>query len=82
MPALKYIWIGELDRFGYTLTTVGTTEEEVRDALIKNYISEYKAVNGTDPDEDIDDYTGSSYLDGAKNDISTDRLECGKVEWR
>lgn len=75
------VWVGELDRFGYVLQTVGRTEEEVREALSKEYIKAYKDINGTDPREDYIYFKESTYYDSAMEDISIWEATFGKVEW-
>lgn len=74
------VWLGELDRFGYTLRVVGATEAEARDALSKEYIKSYKQINGSSPKKDRNGW-GDTYYDSAMNDISVMELEFGEVDW-
>lgn len=75
------VWLGELYRFGYTLQVVGRTEEEVRDALMREYVRTYKQINdGADPKED-EWYDGESYYDEAVECIELTEMTFGKVEW-
>lgn len=78
--AKNSVWIGELDRFGYVLKTVGRTEDEVRDALSKAYIKTYEYINGNDPREDLS-YGDTTYYDSAMEDINMWEATFGKVEW-
>ena len=79
--AKNSVWVGELDRFGYVLKTVGRTEEEAREALSNEYIKTYKDINGTDPKEDYVDFVKTSYYDSAMEDINIWEATFGKVEW-
>ena len=80
------VWVGELDRFGYTLTVVGRTEEETREALMNAYEKTYRDLNNDiDPREDFKEgYSGEeiSYYDNAKEDVCVWEMAFGRVEWR
>lgn len=81
------VWYGELERFGCTLTVVGETEKEVKDALMSAYEKTYRDYNNdADPREEIDInryYRDEmSYYDRAVEDISVWEMLFGKVEWR
>ena len=81
------IYLGELYRFGYTLTYVGESEEEVKKAIMKEYVKAYKDQNGgRHPSREVDYRYGdkSTYYANAKEDIEIRELEMGKgakVEW-
>lgn len=75
------VWYGELDRFGYVLKVVGKTEEEVRDALSKEYIKSYKQINGSDPRKDPTYFNESTYYDSAMEDMNVWEMTFGEVEW-
>ena len=77
----KKVYIGELERFGYTLTAVDTSKKRVVDALMAEYVETYKDYNGTDPRREKDDYSGFTYYRDAKECIEIRELEIGKVEW-
>ena len=51
MAKRKYIWYGEVDRFGYDLQCIALTEKECKRAMIDEYVKIYKKENGTDPEE-------------------------------
>lgn len=81
--AKNSVWYGELDRFGYVLKVIGRTEEEVREALSKEYIKAYEDINGCDPREDLTYYHDDeqTYYDNAMEDINVWEATFGKVEW-
>ena len=54
MAKRKYVYFGEIDRFGYTWQCITLTEEECREAMIAEYIRMYKKENGTNPKEAYD----------------------------
>ena len=76
----QIIYICELYRFGYDLRVAGNSEEEVRNAMIKEYVKTYKKYNGTDPKKDEDRY-GDTYYDAMLNDLNIYKVTLGKVEW-
>lgn len=77
------VWVGELDRFGYTLTVVGRTEEETRESLMNAYEKTYRDLNDdADPREDIDERYDRTYYEGASEDINVWEMAFGRVEWR
>lgn len=78
--AKNSVWIGELDRFGYVLKTVGRTKDEVKEALSKEYIKTYKDINDSDPRKDSY-YGDTTYYDSAMEDINMWEATFGKVEW-
>ena len=82
MSKAKKVYICELERFGYTLTAVGETEEQAKNAIIKEYVKTYKKWNdGEDPRKE-ERRGGVSYYDEMLEDIITYDLPIGKVEWR
>ena len=77
------VWVGELERFGCTLTVVGRTEEEARKALMDAYEKTYRDVNNdADPREDEDERWGGTYYENAEEDIYIRELLFDRVEWR
>lgn len=79
------VWVGELDRFGCTMTVVGKSEEDVKEALMGAYEKTYRDLNDdADPREDKDErfYDDKSYYDNALEDIFVRELVFGRVEWR
>lgn len=91
MSEMKYVYYGEIERFGYTLQCFGRTEEEVRNALIEEYVESYKKRNnGSDPrkayelmQEESDDYDlcDALYYETFLDELYIDRKELGHVEW-
>ena len=93
MAARKYVYFGEVDRFGYMLECIDTSEEKVRNALIEEYIRVYKQRNGSDPreafelresgaDEDEYDNVDAEYYEHFLGDLVIQKRELGEVEWR
>ena len=76
------IYLAELDRFGYTLSAVATTEDEAVRAIMREYRREYKKTNGTNPGQDINELFGRSYSAAAREDIIVTEYTMGRVEWR
>lgn len=82
MAKRKYIYFAEVERFGYTLQCVGLSEEEVRNAMIDEYIKTYIDRNGVDPrDEDEVDRYGDHYFTVFLDELYVDKREINKVEW-
>lgn len=80
MQGKPSVFVSQLERFGYTLTTIGRTKTEAENAVLSDYYSVYKDVNGIAPDEDwIDDE--HTYWSLAKEEIFTEEVEFGKVRW-
>lgn len=76
------VFIGQLERFGYTLTVVSATEKEAREALLKKYVKAYKARNGVHPKYESDCYSSySSYYDCAKEEMYIEEVELNQVLW-
>lgn len=72
--AKQKVWYGQLDRFGYTLTTLAATEEAVRKALIAEYKKAYMQYNyGSKPDREE--------LACAKEEIYAEQFTLGDVHW-
>ena len=79
------VFIGTLDRFGYELTVVSSSEEKCRDLLLEEYKRAYEMRNpGEDPEEEIaeDRYSNLTYYELAKEDMAITEMELDKVEWR
>lgn len=77
----KKLYLATLDRFGYDLTVIETSETKAVSALMKEYKRAYEEINGTDPTKDrYDDFY--TYYGQAKECIEIEELEVGKVEWR
>ena len=75
------IWLGELERFGYTLVVVGISEEEARESLLKAYEKTYRDLNDdADPREEYYD-DGKSYYDVAAEEMYVREMAFGSVEW-
>ena len=82
---MSKVYLGELDRFGYTLTCVGTTKKSVVNTIMEEYCTTYKHWNnGEDPKKEKGPYgDGKSCYASAKEDICVWDLELDKtVEWR
>ena len=73
------IYYGELERFGYTLTAVGKTREEVKSAILNEYIKAYKDWNNGYFPEGSEEFEHD--YDAAREDLFTRELEFNKVEW-
>lgn len=73
------IYYGELERFGYTLTAVGKTEQDVTRALLKEYKKAYKQWNELARLSDDPEF--KEYYERAKDDLKIIELEFNKVEW-
>ena len=67
------IFVGELDRFGYTLRAFGHSEEEVRKMLMKEYIRGFKGYNGVNPDKERKKV--------ADDEMFIEEVKIGEVEW-
>ena len=91
MSERKYVYYGEIERFGYTLQCFGRTEEEVRNALIEEYVKSYKKRNnGADPrkayelmQKESDDYDEDDalYYETFLDELYIDKQEFGHVKW-
>ena len=78
----KGVYMAQLNRFGYALTTVGRTKKEAVDTVIATYINYYRSENGTDPDEDYVDWTEPiTYLELAKKETFVTFLDYGHTKW-
>lgn len=91
MAARKYIYFGEIYRFGYTLHCIDTSEEKVRNALIEEYVKTYKKCNdGADPKSEYelkesgsDEYNSddAEYYEAFLDDLCIQKRKLGEVEW-
>lgn len=80
MSKSNTVYLGQLDRFGYTLTVVGKTKSETENALLEAYKKAYEDFNGISPDKDY--VSGSrTYLELAKEEMFITKLELGDVQW-
>lgn len=73
---MNKIYFGDCERFGYTLQCIGTSENEVKAALIKEYIKAYKHENGVDPRND-----GTDCYEVFLSEMFIEEREIGKVYW-
>ena len=67
------IYVGELERFGYTLRYFGHSEAEVRKALMNAYVKGYNYCNGVNPDK--------AEKKTADDEMFIEEITFGKVEW-
>ena len=51
MAKRKYVYFGEVERFGYTLQCIASSEEECREAMINEYVTAYIRRNDANPKE-------------------------------
>ena len=85
MAKQKYVWFGSVDKFGYMLECIGTSEQQVKDALTKAYIEAFKNANdGMDPAKEYkySEDDGETYLDCFYEDLVIEKRAIGEVEWR
>ena len=76
------VCIGELDRFGYTLTCVGKSEDECIKAIMKEYTRAYKQRNcGLTPGKSFEHDDNKSDYAVAKEEIYVRELSFGEVDW-
>lgn len=77
------MWLGQLDRFGYTLTVLESTKQKAIDAIMASYEKAFIDINGFDPREEENDrgWTNNSFYDEAKECIELRELKRGSVEW-
>ena len=76
--AKKGIWIGELDRFGYTLTVVCESEKKCREALSAEYQKAYANCNGS---FDMNNEEDKECYEIAMREIYCRFCEMDVVEW-
>lgn len=81
--ARKYVYMATLDRFGYDLIVIDTTEEKAIEAIKAEYIRAFMDMNGIHPDDEECDWgsDGRTWLEMAMEDISVEKMTLGKVEW-
>ena len=80
MAKRKYVYYAEIERFGYTLSTIALTEEEARDAITKEYVDSFKKENGKHPSKSIA-YGDRTYMDIFNDELCVTKREFGKVAW-
>ena len=77
------MYLATLERFGYELTVIESTEKKAVSAIMKAYTKAYKDEwGGCDPKEE---YTWDSNISDyrlAESEISIEELQLGKVVWR
>ena len=80
----KYVYVAEIERFGYTLRVIGETEEEAKTALTNEYIRAFKNNNeDMHPKDAICEYDEKrTYYDIFKDEMCVEKAYFGKVEWR
>ena len=74
------VYVATLDRFGYEMRTVATTEKQARENIVKAYITAYKNTNGIDPRQST---YGKEDYKTAKEEIYVDEynLAENEVHW-
>ena len=82
MAKRKYIYYGEIERFGYNLQVIGLTEKEVKDAMTKKYIEAFQHENyGKHPAESCFMWGNRTYMDVFLDELYIEKRELGKVYW-
>lgn len=77
----KKAYVAQIERFGYTLTSLGRTKGEAHDAIIETYIDTYKRANGIHPKEDIIPGSNQSHLDLAEDELYITAIKYGETRW-
>ena len=81
MAKRKYVYWADIERFGYSLNVIGLSENEVKDAITKEYVDAFKKENdGEDPSESIA-YGNRTYMDIFNDELFVTKRELGKVAW-
>ncbi len=75
------VWIAEIERFGYTLRTVGRTKAEAHDAIMEVYDNTFKELNGTSSSVEIEDGCERTYKEVAEDELYVHFCEYGIVNW-
>ena len=77
------VYVGELNRFGYTLSCVGKTKKAVVDAIMASYEQAYRKCNDNLDPRKAHSYRSREKTDYtvARNDISVRPMNFGDVEW-
>lgn len=63
----------QLDRFGYMLTAIGKTRNDVKKTIMDEYKRAYKNINGCGPSR--------RELDWVKEEAVPQEIKCGEVLW-
>lgn len=80
MAKRKYVYYAEIERFGYTLSTIALTEKEAKDAITEEYIKAFKDENGEHPNKSIA-YGNRTYMDIFNDELFVTKRELGSVSW-
>lgn len=68
------MYLGELERFGYTLTVISKTKKGARRALMKEYLKTYiRCNNGEIPTKD--------YWETMQDEIMIEKLAYDEILW-
>ena len=78
---MKKIYLGQLERFGYMMTAIGTTRKEVEKTLLEEYMRSYEKINGADPREEKAYGDDQTYYDVAKDELYITEMTAGTVYW-
>lgn len=79
---MKKAYLGTLDRFGYTLTAVGKTKGEVREAIMSSYKKTYAMENdGANPAKDLFPGSDRTYLQIADEELFITQVNFGEALW-
>lgn len=73
------VYFCEVERFGSYFRCAGRTEDEVKKAMIKEYVRVYKQRNGVDPRRG--DEVDKEYFNTFLEELYIEELIFGKVEW-
>lgn len=77
------MYLATLDRFGYELTVLESTEKKAISAIMKAYTKAYKDEwDGLDPKEEYTHFSNISDYRLAESEINIEELQPGKVIWR
>ena len=80
MAKRKYVYYAEIERFGYTLSTIALTEKEAKDAITEEYIKAFKDENGEHPSKCILP-SNRTYMDIFNDELFVTKRELGSVSW-
>ena len=77
----KKFYLATLDRFGYDLQVLATSEEEATALIMAEYVKAFENENHTNPKEEEGRF-GGTYYEEALEDIEILPLTLGAVSWR
>ena len=80
MTKRKYVYYAEIERFGYTLSTIALTEKEAKNAITEEYIKAFKDENGEHPNKSIA-FDNRTYMDIFNDELFVTKRELGNVVW-